>query len=958
MLLITLSAKSQEYNYYHYDTKDGLSGTTVYSIAQDKDGFLWFGTEAGLSRYDGSHFVNYTVNDGLTATEIISLFVDSKNRVWIFPFKSSIYYYYQGKIHNTSNDSLLNNIDLRDEIFKAREDKDGNIFFIEQKKIHILSADDKFSEITKFNNQDFDTNDCGIDPDGFFTLYVNDPKTEFSIYKYKKKAFHLQKVFFDSSFTRHSLEINPKYSITKHKNQFQIYSQIINSSFKLDIPVRFYTMSYISDSTFAISTFDKTLLFNINTQTYTDSFLIGKVVNRCFKDRENNIWFATSTQGLYQLSSTKLKVYRFADNMNFSPVYALKEINGKLFIGSSKNYLWSSDFQNNKLQKIEISNKYLITRISQIKNVGNKELYLGSNTGLFRIINNKTTVYCKDVAVKNFFMTDSFGVVASSRAVYKFSFKDSSSHPYFDTIWNSRATCVNIINSKYYVGTLRGLYLVNKDLKTAPTDMGKLFSCLSDKIISIDTISGNDAWVATESNGLAYIKNDKVIYQVTAKDGLLGRLCKCVYLNGKNLWVGTDQGVSKIDISSYPFIIKNFTIPEANNLDNINCIYTKGDSVFVGTSFGLSLFADTITQGNSSCSLKLLEIKSKYNDWYFKQNNMYLSSSDGFLRFEYTGISFTPQEDITYYYQLKGLSDEWQSTKQNAVDFQSLDPGIYQFNIYAINKYGEKSKTITVDFTKEKPFWQLLWVQILILIFIGSIIWLLVQLRIKAVRKNANEKLLRERKINELEQLAFRAQMNPHFIFNSLNSIQQYVFSGNVMEANEFITNFSSLVRQTLYISGKKFITLEEEIKYLDTYLQIEKTKYEDIFDFEIICVNTDKDIPVPPMLIQPFVENSIRHGVLNLMKNKGKICIRFFEQDDSLCCIIEDNGIGRQKSLQLKTKANAGHQSKGMELVQKRIDSLNSIYNCVIIITIEDINEWGVTGTRVLIKLPLSYYE
>src|SRR5438552_7644276 len=107
LFFATLKNDAQEYNYYHYDVKDGLSGITIYSIAQDQDGFLWLGTETGLSRFDGSHFKNYTNNDGLSDNEIINLFVDSKNRVWIFPFKSAIYFYYQGKIHTSSDDSIL-----------------------------------------------------------------------------------------------------------------------------------------------------------------------------------------------------------------------------------------------------------------------------------------------------------------------------------------------------------------------------------------------------------------------------------------------------------------------------------------------------------------------------------------------------------------------------------------------------------------------------------------------------------------------------------------------------------------------------------------------------------------------------------------------------------------------------------------------------------------------------------
>jgi LytS/YehU family sensor histidine kinase len=229
---------------------------------------------------------------------------------------------------------------------------------------------------------------------------------------------------------------------------------------------------------------------------------------------------------------------------------------------------------------------------------------------------------------------------------------------------------------------------------------------------------------------------------------------------------------------------------------------------------------------------------------------------------------------------------------------------------------------------------------------------------IRRVKAKSNANLMRERKIYELEQMALRAQMNPHFIFNSLNSIQQYVFAGNAVEANQFITNFSSLMRQTLYISGKKFIALDEEIKYLGTYLNLEQAKYENIFDFQINQAKEiiDADIIIPPLLLQPYIENSIRHGVLNMKEYRGKIFIDFIAENNFLKCIIEDNGIGRENAIRLKRNSTANHQSKGMELVQKRIESLNSIYNILITVFIEDLFENNKTGTRVTIKLPLNY--
>jgi ligand-binding sensor domain-containing protein len=198
-LVIHIKGIGQEYNYYRYDVKDGLSGNTIYAIAQDKDSYLWFGTETGLSRFDGIHFRNYAAIDGLPENEIINLFVDSKNRVWIFPFKNSIYYYYNGKIHNSSNDTLLKKFRLKNEIFKACEDTNGNIFFLEPTNLHILASDNNLSSINKIDNKYFMSNSCGMSEDGNCNFFlgslniVGDNKMK--VYEYKKFTIYSQNKF-------------------------------------------------------------------------------------------------------------------------------------------------------------------------------------------------------------------------------------------------------------------------------------------------------------------------------------------------------------------------------------------------------------------------------------------------------------------------------------------------------------------------------------------------------------------------------------------------------------------------------------------------------------------------------------------------------------------------------------------------------------------------------------------
>lgn len=956
---LRITTNAQEYNYYHYDIKDGLSGINVYTIAQDKDGFLWFGTETGLSRFDGNHFKNFSSEDGLNENEIINLFVDSKNRVWIFPFKNSVCYYYHGKIYNASNDSLLRKFHQKSEIFSACEDKRGNIFFLELNILHVLSRNNEIKEINKIDGNPFFLNACGIGPDGNCTLFISFPSdiANYQISKYEYNSGFIERTTIkDHDFTRNSLQFSANHILLKDRDSLYISGQKTNESFSIKIPPHFHTISNISDSSFAISTSEKTYLFDINQKRIVDSFLPNKTVNRCFKDNEGNLWFATAAYGLYRLSSTQFKIYDLEDgNM---PAYTLSRFKDNLYIGSSKMLLWNLNLRNNKLRKIKLGTEYNIGKVSAVQVAGPQKLFLGTDNGVFTVTDDGIKDFYPRSSIKSIFLHNDSLLTASDRIVYD---ADIHNLNHADTIWRGRATTVCEFKGKYYVGTLGSLNIVEANVnhtKYTIINLGDSTIFLKDKIVAIVPAFNNDIWVATGNTGLVCLHNNKVMHHLTTNDGLTSNLCRCLYASGEFLWVGTEKGICKIDISVYPFNITRITAAEGLDCEIINCIYASKDSVFVGTPFGVTFFSPGKVQTKSICKLRLVDIQSKNQDWFYNKDSIDLLSNDDFLQFQYAGISYVSSGDITYYYQLIGLDSTWQTTKENSIGFQSLPPGNYTFNIYALNKYGIKSKTISIPFVKEKKFWQLWWFKTIVSLGLIFLVWMIIQQRVKAIKKNANQKVLREKKLHELEQMALRAQMNPHFIFNSLNSLQQYLFAGNALEANHFISEFSSLIRQTLVISEKKFISLDEEIKYLETYLNIEQTKYEKAFDYTISideAIQTN-NLLIPPLILQPYIENSIRHGILNLQDRKGLIQINFTVEGNSLKCIIEDNGVGRKMSLILKNTSRIIHQSKGMELVKKRIDGLNNIYHANILVLIEDLNKNNETGTRVIIKLPLNY--
>lgn len=215
------------------------------------------------------------------------------------------------------------------------------------------------------------------------------------------------------------------------------------------------------------------------------------------------------------------------------------------------------------------------------------------------------------------------------------------------------------------------------------------------------------------------------------------------------------------------------------------------------------------------------------------------------------------------------------------------------------------------------------------------------------------------RKLNELEQMALQAQMNPHFIFNCLNSIQEFVIDKDVVRANKYISSFAHLIRQTLDASSRQRISLEEEIHYLGNYLELEKMRYKDQFDYRIhVDEHIDpSEIFIPAMLIQPFTENAIRHGILN-KQDKGQLEVRFTLQGkDALICTVLDDGIGREAAMRITKSLHPGFPSKGMQLVRERIELLNKQDRSGIRMYFDDLvsNEGIATGTRVNLEFPLS---
>lgn len=933
---------AQEYNYVHYDTKDGLAGSTVYDITQDQDGFLWFATESGVSRYDGSHFRNFTTADGLPETEVLRVFADKQGRVWIAPFKNDISFFYQGKLHTKDNDSLLRQIDLRACVTSIIQDKYGNI---------ALRSGDFRSFI--------------IPSDARSGVYNLDYLPELAIdgLVSDESRFTLR-----SQFREKNNRVLNSYFILAEKQPIKVGSIIEpsertsilwhDSILKTITPPPYYSEAkFVYPDMYFWNTADGCWLTNgMDASTLQEIFLKGKQITSTFVDNENNYWFGTMGEGIYKLASRGFKTYSLDKRSN--EIFALAWLNNEVLAGGVFGKLYRVSGKDVSAEDYTVhispsSNPSRNNRLTCIYPISSNAYILGFDGFLCRKSAAGKIINYDISTVKSI---DQCGpdkiLVATNRTVVLANNNDLS---IIDTIWQARATDVCFYNNSYFVGTTEGLYIVDKNKSTHYA--GEHFKPLRYRVGAFTRSVDGNLWIATYGGGIVAMKGNEVIAHLTSANGLTSDACRTLYIQGHTLWVGTDRGINKIDLSNAAYPVLRYNVSDGLPSNLINAIITDSNKVYVASPAGITVFDETKIARSSVCNLKVLDIS--VSDLPQPLTNSYhLHHRDNNFKIEFTAISFKSGGDIWYRYRLKGLTDNWDSTRQNLLAWPSLPSGDYELQIVAVNKFGVVSKPVNITFSIDTPFWKTAWFSLLVIAAIIAATSFLITRRFKALRKREQERAAVLQKVSNLEQLALRAQMNPHFIFNCLNSIQNFIISRDLKATNEYLTGFADLIRQTLHNSEKGTLSLHNEIRYLERYLELEKMRFGNSFSYSIE-VNGELDLDatsIPPMILQPYVENSIRHGVRYIQN--GHITVRFSMDADGLRCMVEDNGIGRKKAMEYRSiNMHVEYQSKGMSLTADRIDALNRQFMESVIISITDLfNENNLpAGTRIVIHFPWS---
>jgi sensor histidine kinase YesM len=350
--------------------------------------------------------------------------------------------------------------------------------------------------------------------------------------------------------------------------------------------------------------------------------------------------------------------------------------------------------------------------------------------------------------------------------------------------------------------------------------------------------------------------------------------------------------------------------------------------------------------------------------WYGIPEHLSLAHNNNYLMFQFVGINIQSPKKVKYQYKLEGLDKNWSAlTNRSEMAYGNLPHGKYTFKVKAMNGDGYWSKESSYSFTIRPPWWQTWWAYTLFALLLAGFIYALFWYRFNKIRMQhamvlqQHEIALQQHKASELEMQALRAQMNPHFIFNSLNAINMFILENNKLQASEYLSKFSRLVRLILHNSQEAFIPLERELEALQLYLDLESLRFEHKFEYKII-VDNDVDttiLKLPPLIIQPYAENAIWHGLMH-KKEKGHLEIEIYHQEKILFCKITDDGIGRKKAAELKSKSSLTHKSMGMHVTANRIQVLQEQNQENTSISINDLllPDGSPGGTEVLIQIPV----
>lgn len=980
LIILCKPAFSQQNNYINYTPNDGLPSSEVYHVIQDSKGYIWFATDNGVSRFDGYEFKNFTTEDGLPDNTVFEIYEDFEGKLWFISFSGRLSYYINGNISLYEfNDSLSKCFVFTPKPIKRGFyiDSNENLYWNDfYNKIIRIS---KKGEIKKINNK---ASINVIEEHLFVNDIGNRLLDSLTIYQNNKTYY--------SDINLHDIKHWKNFKIGV-KNKNKIFLGIRNKLYSI-LEYKYSDEISFSGQIIWLSYQKKTLWVGTSQGLYgfkdgnlsnkpKYSLLHNKSISSVLIDKENSVWITTLNNGIYYIKDLNIKVAPHREELEIATIE--KGVQGVL-IGLNNGSIGEFfDGEFNFFPKTVSNNSTLLS--TKLFTIDSNEVWAISENKIFFIYLNKT----------------------SNKSISKYSIKERKS-----TYSYSFTSIIKDSMGQIWAGNSGQIYKISENLnapiKTNIKPNPNVFSILetSSNIILFGCKNGvweldkkkneysywglgnkvfqnrindmaynkedNSIWFGSKQNGL-YIKNADTTLNFNIKNNLKSNFITCIKIHNNTIWVGSKGGgaykITKNNNKENKYSVQPILASHGLSSNEINDIEINDSVVYFASNKGLDILYHKGFKPNQSPPPIYIDKLSINNNDATIQPTFNLSYNENSFNITLTGLAYKLAGNVKYKYRLSSTAKDtnWINITNRNIQLSYIPPGSYTFQAKAINENNIESETpVEINIKINPPFWKTWWfitILVLVIVLIASIIlYAVYKMRIREINKrNTFEKEFIENKnnlekeIEKFRQQALSQQMNPHFIFNSLNSIQYFIYQNEKTLSNKYLTKFSRLIRMILENSQHQLIPIQDELNALQLYLELEEMRLQGKLNFSIEIdrnINTEF-YTIPPLLIQPFAENAIWHGIVNKKEN-GLLTIKLSEKTDHFICIVEDNGIGREAAKEIQKRKQKTHKSLGASITERRLELFNSTYAEKNKIIFTDLMKNGVpSGTKVEIKIP-----
>ncbi|MFD0862736.1 histidine kinase [Sungkyunkwania multivorans] len=962
LIFTTMAVQAQIPGLTQFTIDNGLPSNTVYDVIQDEQGFIWLATDNGVSKFDGKSFSNYALEDGLPDNEILYFFKDSKQRIWLIAFNGKIGYYHNGRFHNADNTEFLGSLTFRQYVSDIYEDSRGNIWFYQFKDgVKTLANDNSVTS--------FDKIPLIHEKKGPYTCILFAEKKEGEVILTHQNIADLKK----HDFEDYDIETNKLYTLnfkkddqwgisensTLRPNDASYLKEMYNVSYheRMNNPQYGSNPPYFIMSKFSNGTFWVTNCEN-GVNIYDPSAGLDRYQkilpdirsSRSYEDREKNVWIGSLSSGVVFLPNQNITGYKNGTDNDLVSIYVDNDF---IYTGSKTGTI--EILKKISLEKVAQFKTSEIGAVNEIKAHANNVYFLSDNSIIAlnsdrkpkEISRNELRPFIDFSVFKSIDFQNDFWYTANSYGILRIQRKDLSQ----EVIWNERGTNLHRANKDtLWIGTTNGLHYYDNDAVkklSTETDFDRT------TITEIDSY-GNNLVFSSNTLGLG-ILNKNVLTSYNRQDGLLSNNIKFVHIDDHNhIWICSNTGINRLKLNADNSLesIVAYTISDGLYTNDVRSCYVFENKCYVATSSGLNIIDLNKEQH------EILPPKVHINEFYLNNEKLDIDSTYTFsydqknMEFKFAGISFKSMGNISYEYKLDGIENSWLRTTSNVVRYSSLPPGNYKFKVKAIAKgQVESTRPACIAFRIAPPFYKRAWFVITCLILLISLLGIFIARRIQRQKNIERAKA----KIASLKYQALMAQMNPHFIKNMLFNINAQLKQGDGTKAAESMDKFSKLINLVLKATRSNLISLNEEIDTLRLYIELQQIRLGNSFDYQIHTENIDerllKKIHIPPMLLQPLIENSILHGLRNY--EHGNLDILFTLTNDTLTCKICDKGILNEDSL----ASDADFTSSGISVqnIKERLALISDTNDSEDMFCIKTSIDFpgNKTGSLVTLKIP-----